>query len=160
MIAPATPFVRDTPRSAALPRGRHGSSYVGSCEDKEPLIWMRRTEEGEEIDQDVGGELDGARGMVDGAYRFTKKDEGTCRGKLLMSYYPLSYSRGARYTSHELCWLLVVSDRQLGPLRTPNHVCCSEPVPKKKSTIASVHSLIFTKGSRLLCLGFSPVSGG
>ncbi len=43
-----------------------------------------------------------------------------------------------------LCWLLVASDRQLRPLRTPNHVSCSLPIPK--STISSIHLLIFTKG--------------
>jgi hypothetical protein len=40
-------------------------SCIGCGEHKEPLIWGRRTEEGEEIDQDVGSEFDGAGGMMD-----------------------------------------------------------------------------------------------
>ena len=31
-------------------------------------------------------------------------------------------------------------------MRTPNHVCCSLPIPKKKSTISGIHLLIITKG--------------
>jgi hypothetical protein len=30
-----------------------------------------------------------------------------------------------------LCWLLVASDRQMRPLRTPNDVSCSLPIPKR-----------------------------
>src|SRR6266849_3594936 len=31
-----------------------------------------------------------------------------------------------------LCWLLVASDRQIRPLRTPNQVSCSLLIPKRK----------------------------
>jgi hypothetical protein len=31
-----------------------------------------------------------------------------------------------------LCWLLVASDRQLRPLRMPNHASCSLPIPKEE----------------------------
>jgi hypothetical protein len=57
-----------------------------------------------------------------------------------------------------LCWLLVVSVGQKGPLRTPNHASCSLPMPQRKSTISSIHLLIFTKGEWTLCRGFSPSS--
>jgi hypothetical protein len=33
-----------------------------------------------------------------------------------------------------------------GALRTPNHVSGSLPIPKRKSKIASIQLLIFTKG--------------
>jgi hypothetical protein len=54
-----------------------------------------------------------------------------------------------------LCWLLVASVGQNRPVRTPHAVSCSEPVPQRKSTIESMHLLIFKKGKWTLCRGFS-----
>jgi NAD(P)-dependent dehydrogenase (short-subunit alcohol dehydrogenase family) len=59
-----------------------------------------------------------------------------------------------------LCWLLVVSGGQDWPVRTPLTVSCSLLIPERKSTISRIHSLIFTKGERTLCKGFSPASRG
>ena len=59
-----------------------------------------------------------------------------------------------------LCWLLVASVGQNGPMRTPQAVSVSLPIPQRKSIISSIHWLTFTKGVRLLCKGFSPVSSG
>jgi transcriptional regulator with XRE-family HTH domain len=42
---------------------------------------------------------------------------------------------------------------------TPFH-SSSLPIPQRKSTMASIHLPIFTKGERRLCMGFSPVSSG
>jgi hypothetical protein len=55
-----------------------------------------------------------------------------------------------------LCWLLVVSVGQNWPVRTPYPSSCSLPIPERKSTIESMHLLIFTKGEWTLCKGFSP----
>jgi hypothetical protein len=46
-----------------------------------------------------------------------------------------------------LCWLLVVSVGQHWPVRTPLTVSYFLPIPKRQSTIASIDSLIFTKGN-------------
>ena len=48
--------------------------------------------------------------------------------------------------SFRLCWLLVASDGPNRPVRTPHAVSCSLPIPRKNSTIASIHSLILTLG--------------
>src|SRR5215471_835483 len=58
----------------------------------------------------------------------------------------------------QLCWLRVSSLILNEPVRTPHAVSCSLPIPKRKSTILSMHLLIFFKGERLLCRGFSPSS--
>jgi transposase-like protein len=55
-------------------------------------------------------------------------------------------------------WLLVVSVSQNWPVRTSHHVSCSLPIPQRKSTMASIHLPIFTRGEHLLCTGFSPSS--
>jgi hypothetical protein len=60
----------------------------------------------------------------------------------------------------QLCWLLVASVRQNWPVRTLHAVSCSLPIPQRKSIISSIHLLIFTKGERLLCRGFSSFSSG
>jgi hypothetical protein len=58
---------------------------------------------------------------------------------------------GARFRSWwqqiKLCWLLVASVGQNWPVRTPHYDSCSLPIPQRKSTISSIHSLIFTKGN-------------
>jgi hypothetical protein len=46
-----------------------------------------------------------------------------------------------------LCWLLVISVSQHGPVRTPHPSSCSLPIPKKKSILSSIISLIFTQGN-------------
>ena len=61
---------------------------------------------------------------------------------------------------NHLCWLLVVSVGQNRPVRTPQAVSCSLPIPQRKSTISSIDSLIFTEGKWTLCTGFSPSSRG
>src|SRR5215472_18683492 len=48
---------------------------------------------------------------------------------------------------YRLCWLLVASVGQNRPVRTPPAVSCSLPIPQRKSTIASMHPLILTKGN-------------
>jgi hypothetical protein len=65
----------DAPRSPTPHRGRLLRSGVEWGEDKEPLIWRRWAEEGEEIDQDVSGEFDSTRRMVDGLSRIITHDE-------------------------------------------------------------------------------------
>jgi hypothetical protein len=52
----------------------------------------------------------------------------------------------SRVRNDDLCWLLVVSVSQNWPVRTPHPVPYSLPIPHRKSTIESIHSLIFTKG--------------
>src|SRR6266581_1448612 len=64
-------------------------------------------------------------------------------------------SRCAR-SSGLLCWLLVASVGQNRLVRTPHAVSSSLPIHQRKSTISNMHQLIFTKGYRLLCTGFSP----
>src|SRR6266568_7308839 len=59
-----------------------------------------------------------------------------------------------------LCWLLVASVGSGRPLRTPPSTVSCLLIPLRKSTMASIHLLIFTMGERLLCLGFSPFSNG
>jgi hypothetical protein len=46
-----------------------------------------------------------------------------------------------------LCWLLVASVGQNGPVRTSHDDTCSLPIPHHKNTISSIKSLIFTKGN-------------
>jgi hypothetical protein len=53
---------------------------------------------------------------------------------------------GAWVDKMNLCWLRVVSVHQFWPLRTSHHASCSLPILRRKRTIASIHSLIFTKG--------------
>jgi hypothetical protein len=57
-----------------------------------------------------------------------------------------------------VCWLLVTSVGLNGPVRTPPAVSCSLLIPQRKSTIESMHLLIFIKGEWTLCRGFSPSS--
>jgi len=45
-----------------------------------------------------------------------------------------------------LCWLLVASVSQNGPVRIPHAVFCSLPIPQRKSTISNIDTQIFTKG--------------
>ncbi len=59
-----------------------------------------------------------------------------------------------------VCWLLVVSVGQNGPVRTPHPIPCFLPIAQRKSTISSIDSLIFTEGEWTLCTGFSPSSRG
>jgi hypothetical protein len=74
------------------------------------------------------------------------------RGKILLQTLGDTFqfrdatASGASQPVRELCWLRVVSVRQIWPLRTPNHASCSLPIPQRKSKIASIDSLIFTKG--------------
>src|SRR5215467_8819207 len=53
-----------------------------------------------------------------------------------------------------LCWLLVSSVGSMRPLRTPHSTASYLPIPQMKSTISSIHLLIFTEGERLPCRGF------
>jgi len=62
--------------------------------------------------------------------------------------------QAARRTLLFLCRLLVSSLGLNEPVRTPHAVSCSLPIPERKSTISSMHLLIFFKGERLLCGGF------
>src|SRR5258707_859969 len=66
---------RDSPRSPAVHRGVLRRSGVGCGEHKQPLIRGRRAEEGEEIDQDLGGEGSGTSSMVHLESGFVTHDE-------------------------------------------------------------------------------------
>jgi hypothetical protein len=58
----------------------------------------------------------------------------------------------------QVCWLLVSSVGLNEPVRTPHAVSCPLPISERKSTISSMHLIIFSKGERRLCRGFSPSS--
>src|SRR2546421_11827149 len=60
----------------------------------------------------------------------------------------------------EVCWLLVASVGSVRPLRASPSIARSLPIPQRKSTMASIHWPIFTKGEHLPCMGFSPLSSG
>src|SRR5690349_19296201 len=99
------------PLSLPLHRGLLGRSCFGYGEDKQPLIWRRRTEEGEEIDQNVGGQFDGAGGMVDRLSRIIAHDErvrpqrlGAVRTGFVQAYYSRQQA------------VVVVDDEHLGVL--------------------------------------------
>src|SRR5260370_40153517 len=56
-----------------------GGSSSRCCKDKQSVIWCRRAKEGEEIDHDLGGQLDRAHYMVHGLISIIALNEGISR---------------------------------------------------------------------------------
>jgi len=78
---------------------------------KQPRIWGRRAQEGKEIDQDVGGEFDGAGGMVDRLSRIITHDERVRPQRLGAVRTGFVQARHSREQT-----VVVVDDEHLGVL--------------------------------------------